>query len=704
MVERGTDTWEFWFGLLEAYVAENGHSEVQDGYLTPTKLKLGSWVRNQRTRRATLGNERALRLEQLPGWTWSARHAWWEIWFTRLALYVAKNGDCLVPASHETVDGHQLGTWVGSQRARRASLSEDRRNRLEALPGWTWDVRKAQWETGLKYLKSYVVDHTHSRVPVEFFAQDSYPLGSWVHTQRTTRTSLSGEKIACLEAFPGWTWDTKETQWEEGFARLEAYREEKGDCLVPANHVTGDDYRLGKWVNKQRTRRATMTAERKSRLEALPGWIWNARDAQWEEGFQHLKDYIAETGHCHVPIKHVTLQDFGLGAWVNTQRTKRASVSSDRSRRLEALPGWTWNVLDALWEERYEQLEAYVTQHGHSRVPRGKNMDADDLLGSWVIRQRGSRRTMTSERRQRLENLPGWTWDIVDSKWDEAFGKLAAYATVNGDCLVASGSGHAYELGRWVGKQRSKRASMTAERRGRLEALPGWTWDPFETQWEDGFARLETYLSEKGGCLVPAKHVTDDGFKLGQWVSVQRTNRTTMPAERKRRLEALPGWAWDAIETQWEEGFARLQDYVADKGDCRVPANHVTGDGYRLGSWVIKQRSMRDTMPAERKRRLEAVPGWTWHTKETQWEEGFARLEAYVAEKGDCLVPAKHVTGDGYKLGQWVNSQRTNRTTMPAERRGRLEALPGWTWDARDAQWEEGLPGLRRTSLKKGIA
>jgi len=151
---------------------------------------------------------------------------------------------------------------------------------------------------------------------------------------------------------------------------------------------------------------------------------------------------------------------------------------------------------------------------------------------------------MTSERRQRLENLPGWTWDIVDSKWDEAFGKLAAYATVNGDCLVASGSGHAYELGRWVGKQRSKRASMTAERRGRLEALPGWTWDPFETQWEDGFARLETYLSEKGGCLVPANHVTSDGYRLGQWVNVQRTKRTTMPADRKSRLEALPGWVW----------------------------------------------------------------------------------------------------------------------------------------------------------------
>ena len=90
-------------------------------------------------------------------------------------------------------------------------------------------------------------------------------------------------------------------------------------------------------------------------------------------------------------------------------------------------------------------------------------------------------------------------------------------------------------------------------------------------------------------------------------------------------------------------------------------------------------------MPADRKRRLEALPGWTWDPIETQWEDGFARLEAYLSDKGNCRVPTDHVTGGGYQLGTWVGHQRANRTTMPAERRGRLEALPGWTWDARPA-------------------
>ncbi|NBT19765.1 MAG: hypothetical protein EBT00_13525, partial [Proteobacteria bacterium] len=60
-------------------------------------------------------------------------------------------------------------------------------------------------------------------------------------------------------------------------------------------------------------------------------------------------------------------------------------------------------------------------------------------------------------------------------------------------------------------------------------------------------------------------------------------------------------------------------------------------------------------------------------------------LEMYLSDKGDCLVPANHVTSDGDRLGAWVSRQRMTRATMPADRKSRLEALPGWTWDARPA-------------------
>ena len=37
---------------------------------------------------------------------------------------------------------------------------------------------------------------------------------------------------------------------------------------------------------------------------------------------------------------------------------------------------------------------------------------------------------------------------------------------------------------------------------------------------------------------------TDDGHRLGKWVSVQRRTKDTMEPVRRQRLEALPGRIW----------------------------------------------------------------------------------------------------------------------------------------------------------------
>ncbi len=80
-----------------------------------------------------------------------------------------------------------------------------------------------------------------------------------------------------------------------------------------------------------------------------------------------------------------------------------------------------------------------------------------------------------------------------------------------------------------------------------------------------------------------------------------------------------PRGGWQSGERRvlierWEKNYGQLLAYVRQHGNARVPPSHVSGDGDRLGAWVVEQRDRftRGMLEPDRARRLEQLPGWTW--------------------------------------------------------------------------------------------
>src|SRR3546814_1703760 len=128
-------------------------------------------------------------------------------------------------------------------------------------------------------------------------------------------------------------------------AALEAFVAREGHARVPTDHVEGG-MKLGSWVVRHRGEyaRGTVPADRVARLERLPGWVWDTREAFWDEHLAAVVEFAAAHGHARVPYGY-EVGGKSLGQWVVTQRHHRRneSLRADRAARLDAVPGWTWD-------------------------------------------------------------------------------------------------------------------------------------------------------------------------------------------------------------------------------------------------------------------------------------------------------------------------------------------------------------------------
>ncbi len=347
------------------------------------------------------------------------------------------------------------------------------------------------------------------------------------------------------------------------------------------------------------------------------------------------------------------------------------------------------------WEVTHQKVTAHTAVS--NRLPSPDDDDPETArLGQWCVRQAKAveedagaepgRRRLTGPQTTKVTALPGFIEiDTTDVDWTgRKPRKPAGRPPID------------FDMPEGVEQNMAARLAEAIH----LHVVEALT-DGYET----GVAHLRSYIVREGHANVPQESVTDDGFKLGSWVSHCRRGRTagTLPPAKVAELDAL-GMVWDSLEADYRIGVDHLRSYIARLGHVDVPQESVTDDGFKLGKWVASRRRDRQVgrLSAARITELDAL-GMVWNTTEARYQSGVDHLRAYTAAQGHANVPATHVADDGFKLGAWVSNRRTEHTAgrLSPARFAELNAL-GMVWDSLDAGYRIGVDHLRDYAAREG--
>ena len=210
--------------------------------------------------------------------------------------------------------------------------------------------------------------------------------------------------------------------------------------------------------------------------------------------------------------------------------------------------------------------------------------------------------------------------------------------------------------------------------------------------WINRYVCAKNYYVTYGNLDVPSNFRTDDGvtskedgkYSLGRWIRYQRTNYVNLTDEQKSMLSSI-GFVTSKFDELWNTYYELLVLYFNMYGDSNVGFHFITydgisydKDGYRLGEWVHTQRRKYAELNYDRKEKLNKV-NFIVNLGSVRWESHYQLAKKFFEFNHHLSVPQKFCTSNGidfdengFALGKWISSMRTEFDNLSEDRKHRL--------------------------------
>lgn len=373
------------------------------------------------------------------------------------------------------------------------------------------------------------------------------------------------------------------------------------------------------------------------------------RSFDYEALKNHLIEYKNKFGDLKVPYNYVCEDGYKLGYNSIKVRSNMVLLSAEQMKEIFAL-GFEKSMNTFDLKTFIEHLREYKNTFGDMNVSISYVSPDGYRLGRRISCLRGGVINVTPEMRKKLDE-EGFIWKSRRFDFDEFLKHYKEYVENNQNeyisCECVSPDG--YALGKKVAEIRNRGVKLCVGEREILDKI-GFIWRLKGGYFNDFLSHLLAYKEEFGDMLVPAKYVSKDGYPLGRKVNFVRRGSVKFSDAEKKELEKH-GFIWSVRELVFGEFFHELEKYKEKNGNLNYLYNHVTEEGYELGTKTVRIRMGYTKITDEQKQRLSDI-GFIWNTKDVVFEKFVKRLEEYKEKYGNVQVKTTYIHHDGYHLGQ----------------------------------------------------
>jgi hypothetical protein len=559
------------------------------------------------------------------------------------------------------------------------SLPENIEKHLEAF---ILENTTESWEELFGKAYAFALQNGHLRINRETSEENSV-LAHWITKQRTEykKGRLAVQRAARLEDLPGWSWLPLDEMWLETFEILREYVSSTGSANPPATASFSFKGRpLGKWASKQRAnfKNDRLDANRIALLESLPGWLWDPYKDEWMIVFEAVREAAERLGHTSLPDSEKNpISQRPLNRWIINQRSKGPSLSPDKIKLLESLPGWSWNPSSERYEAGIALLKLFIGKHGHSRVPKDWPEQENVNLFSFVNSARGTYRSgeMIPERIAEFEALDGWAWNLTETGWSRNFNEYKEFCeSFKRNPSRTSDESREKKLANWAKHQKElyRTGKLSPDKISQLEAIDDWQWETADN-WDEMYQDLLDFISTEGKNPQKGARGKRTNLRLDSWYSGQKKNLDKLSQERQSKLRSLPNFVpFTQVSQAWPRKIVEVQNF--QKRNDRLPKyRSVDKHESTLGLWLTRQKALFENLSQEKRDALIALPGFiVMPSSDEAWEEKFTNLLAFVKANGGSLPTRRTDIG----LASWLYRQSAKFHKLPVEQQRKLLSIP----------------------------